>query len=308
MRLLPSAIAVLSTLCAAPVPAAATRGAGPPADPSLACRQAIAAAEREHRLPAALLHAIGRVESGRPDPRTGGVVSWPWTINAEGLGRFFDSKEAAVAAVRALRARGVTVIDVGCMQVNLHHHPRAFASLEEAFDPLANARYAGLFLARLRQDARDWETAAARYHSRTPERAEAYKSKVLAAWPGMARRAAEEQRRVAEEQRRDAMVAAWVGGGRAAAGLGAQAYLLRQGRAVLGVVGRHHGIVRRQPPPLPVLVGREIVGRLEMPLQHLQLLAVLQADQVLGRHRLLDRDGRLRAFGFRLRGGLPHAR
>lgn len=214
MRLLPSAVVVLSTLCAAP--AAATRGSGPPADPGLLCGRAIATAEREHRLPAALLHAIGRVESGRPDPRTGAAVSWPWTINAEGQGRFFETKEAAIAAVRALRARGVTVVDVGCMQVNLHHHPRAFASLEEAFDPAANARYAGLFLARLRQGARDWETAAARYHSRTPERAEAYKLKVLAAWPGMARRASEERRRVAEEQRRDAMIAAWGGGERAA--------------------------------------------------------------------------------------------
>lgn len=213
MRLLPSVV-VLSTLCAAP--AAATRGAGPPAGPELLCGRAIAAAEREHRLPAALLHAIGRVESGRPDPRTGAAASWPWTINAEGQGRFFDTKEAAIAAVRALRARGVTVIDVGCMQVNLHHHPRAFASLEEAFDPAANARYAGLFLARLRQGARDWETAAARYHSHTPELASAYKLKVLAAWPGMVRRAAEERRRMAEEQRRDALIAAWSGGERAA--------------------------------------------------------------------------------------------
>ena len=232
MRLLPSAL-VLSVLSAAP--AMAARGAGPAADPGQLCRQAILLAEREHRLPTALLHAIARVETGRPDPRTGAAVAWPWTINAEGQGRFFNTKEDAIAAVRALQARGVSVIDVGCLQVNLHHHPRAFASLDEAFDPVANARYAGLFLSRLHQGARNWETAAAHYHSQTPERAEAYRLKVLAAWPGMAHRAA-------AERQRDAMVAAW-GGDRmqpapAAAGGGFQSVALslsqRGSRAAAG--------------------------------------------------------------------------
>jgi hypothetical protein len=158
LRLLPSAL-VLSVVFAAP--AMATRSIGPTLNPGQPCRQAILTAEREHRLPTALLHAIARVESGRPDPRTGAAVSWPWTINAEGQGRFFPTKEAAIAAVRTLQARGVTVIDVGCLQVNLHHHPRAFASLDEAFDPVANARYAGLFLTRLHQNTRSWERAAA---------------------------------------------------------------------------------------------------------------------------------------------------
>ncbi len=226
MRLLPSAFVVLSALSAAP--ATAARGTGPAADPGELCRRAILLAEREHRLPAALLHAISRVEAGRPDPRTGAAVSWPWTINAEGQGRFFDTKEAAVAAVQALQARGVSVIDVGCLQVNLHHHPRAFASLDEAFDPAANARYAGLFLTRLHQNTRNWETAAALYHSQTPEHAEAYRLKVLAAWPGMAHRLAAERERDAAERQRDAVAAAW-GGDRApstAAGQGFQTVAL----------------------------------------------------------------------------------
>lgn len=216
MRSLLSVLA-LSALFAAP--ATAMRAGGPAVDPGQLCRPAILAAEREHRLPAALLGAIGRVESGRVDPRTGAVVSWPWTINAEGQGRFFPTKEDAIAAVRALRARGVSVVDVGCLQVNLHHHPHAFASLEEAFDPLANARYAGLFLSRLHGSARDWERAAAHYHSRTPERAEAYRLKVLAAWPGMAHR-------LAAERQRDTMAAAWGDGAAAvqpSAGIGGSA-------------------------------------------------------------------------------------
>lgn len=250
LRLLPSAL-ILSALSVAP--AMATRSAGPAADPGQLCRQAIARAEREHRLPAALLHAISRVEAGRPDPRTGAAVSWPWTVNAEGQGRFYSSKEDAIAAVRALQARGVNVIDVGCLQVNLHHHPQAFSSLDEAFDPVANARYAGLFLTRLHQNARNWETAASHYHSQTPERAEAYRLKVLAAWPGMAHRAA-------AERQRDTMAAAW-GSDRApesaptAAGDGFQAVALslsqRAGRAAAGrgLLDPVPATARRADPP-----------------------------------------------------------
>lgn len=219
MRLLSAAVLFLASALAAP-PASAARSHGPATEPGQFCRHAILMAEREHRLPPALLHAIARVESGRIDPRTGAAVSWPWTVTVGGQGRFFDSKEEAVAAVRALQARGTTVIDVGCMQVNLHHHPRAFAGLDEAFDPAANARYAALFLTRLQKAAGNWERAAAHYHSHTPERADAYRLKVLAAWPGMAHRLAAERAQDAEAARREAMIAAWTG--KAAFGAGFQ--------------------------------------------------------------------------------------
>ena len=97
------------------------------------------------RLPLRLLGAIAEVESGRPDS-AGKVRPWPWTINVEGRGEFFASKQQAIDAVRAVQAQGVRSIDVGCMQVNLMHHPNAFASLDAAFDPTANALYAARFL------------------------------------------------------------------------------------------------------------------------------------------------------------------
>ena len=115
----------------------------PPIDPSVYCDSAIVSAERTIRLPARLLGAIAEVESGRPTDK-GVIRPWPWTINAEGRGQFFATKLEAIAAVRALQASGVRSIDVGCMQVNLMHHPTAFATLDEAFDPPANALYAAL--------------------------------------------------------------------------------------------------------------------------------------------------------------------
>ncbi len=183
------AIGALLLLPLAERPALARTAPGPAAaDPVQLCRAAIQLAERSHGLPPQLLHAIGRVESGRRDPATGVFGPWPWTVNAEGEGRHFATKEEAIAHVRQLQARGVRLIDVGCLQINLHHHPNAFASLEEAFDPVANARYAARFLKELYATRRDWTWAAAHYHSQTPERAEAYRARVLAAWP-------EEQRR-----------------------------------------------------------------------------------------------------------------
>lgn len=146
------------------------------------CDAAGLEAEQKHGLPAGLLRAIGRAESGRKDSATGEVVPWPWTINAEGRGRMFDSLAEALAATRAVQSGGVASVDVGCFQVNLVHHPLAFASLEEGFDPQANADYAARFLVSLRAKLGDWDGAVAAYHSATPERGGPYRERVYALW------------------------------------------------------------------------------------------------------------------------------
>jgi hypothetical protein len=146
------------------------------------CEAAIVAAEQSEALPPGLLAAIGRVESGRFDAAASATRPWPWTINATGIGRVFDSKEEAVGAVRDLEARGVRSIDVGCMQVNLLHHGQAFETLEQAFDPMANAAYAARFLRSLYAESLDWPSAAAAYHSRTPDLGASYRQLVLSAW------------------------------------------------------------------------------------------------------------------------------
>ncbi|MFC7688894.1 hypothetical protein ACFQY5_03880 [Paeniroseomonas aquatica] len=132
-------------------------GAAATEDDWTACAAAIAVAEVEARLPGGLLGAIARTESGRRDPATGRVEPWPWALNVEGAGFHAASRAEGLASIRAWRARGSRSIDVGCLQVNLLHHPAAFATLEEALDPLANARYAARFLAALQQRAGgDW--------------------------------------------------------------------------------------------------------------------------------------------------------
>src|SRR3546814_10961478 len=62
--------------------------------------------------------------------------------------------------------------------------------------------------------------------------------------------------------------------------LPAEADLLRELAALLGIIWRDHGIVGRQPPLRPVLVrGHLIVGQ-QVAFQHFALLAVLQTDAV----------------------------
>jgi Transglycosylase SLT domain len=147
------------------------------------CLSAIRTTERAMHLPAKLLGAIGLVESGRVNPQTHTVAPWPWTINVGGAGQMFATKQDAIAAVQAAQAAGAQSIDVGCMQVNLMHHPDAFATLDQAFDPQTNTNWAAGFLTRLHAQTNDWPTAAAAYHSMTPEVGADYADRVAVFWP-----------------------------------------------------------------------------------------------------------------------------
>lgn len=153
-----------------------------PLDAWRVCSQAIATTEQMQEIPRHLLSAIALAESGRKHPSSRKRVPWPWTVMAEGQGRYLATKQVAVDEVLQLQARGVDNIDVGCMQVNLYHHPNAFASLDEAFDPASNVAYAGRFLRSLFADTGAWEEAAGRYHSATPVLKESYRDKVVQIW------------------------------------------------------------------------------------------------------------------------------
>lgn len=138
--------------------------------------------EKTRGLPPFLLTAIAKVESGRWHDRSGETVPWPWTVTSEQGGRYLPSKQAAIREVRRLQDEGVVSIDVGCMQVNLLHHPEAFDDLEAAFDPVQNISYAASFLSDLQRQLRSWTRAIGRYHSATPEFSGSYRFKVLRAW------------------------------------------------------------------------------------------------------------------------------
>lgn len=156
---------------------------GPKAAQAFAsCERATARWETISPVPNGLLRAISMAESGRWSKKDKIVRAWPWTVTSGGPGTYFPSKQAALAEVRRLQAKGVKNIDVGCMQVNLHYHGEHFGSIEEAMDPDINAAYAARFLTQLKNDAGSWNQAAGYYHSRTPERTAYYRSKVEKFW------------------------------------------------------------------------------------------------------------------------------
>ena len=169
--------------------------------PNQMCRQAIVAAERAHGIPPYLLAAIARVESGRKDQASGAYNPWPWTIDFDGQGSFYDVKTQAVAAATAMRPRVTRSIDVGCLQISLTHHPDAFASMDQAFDPMANADYAARLLLQLFGKTQSWPRAVELYHSGTTELGADYRTKVYAAWP--------EERKLAESGGPAPQAAGW---------------------------------------------------------------------------------------------------
>ncbi len=143
------------------------------------CAVAAQQAEQRYHLPHGLLIAIAKAESGRPINSLADVRPWPWTIDADGTGLFLESKPAAVAWVTTQIGRH-SFVDVGCMQVDLEYHPRAFASLEQAFDPVMNTDYAARLLLRLYlgEAGGSWDLTVGLYHSHTSLLAAMYRDRV----------------------------------------------------------------------------------------------------------------------------------
>ena len=113
-------------------------GNTPRIDERTVCAEQAAARERAERIPPGLVHALALAESGRWSASDKSTRPWPWTVTSGRDSFYLPSKDAAIAKVEALQASGRTNIDVGCMQINLHYHPDAFANLDEAFDPDTN--------------------------------------------------------------------------------------------------------------------------------------------------------------------------
>jgi len=145
------------------------------------CEVHISQQENFYKIPQHLLKAISLIESGRTI-QPGQRVAWSWTINVNGRGYVYESKQQALDAVRKFQKQGKKSIDVGCMQINLKHHPAAFRHLEDAFDPQLNVAYAAQFLNNLKRKHGDWRTAVAHYHSAAPQFHQPYREKIHKQW------------------------------------------------------------------------------------------------------------------------------
>ena len=139
------------------------------------CDMAARRAARDHDVPLDVLRTITRTETGRGGNQ--GLQPWPWTVNMEGAGKWFQTEDEARAYVFSHFKRGARSFDVGCFQINFKWHGQAFDSIDQMFDPLANAKYAAQFLRQLYDEKGDWSEAAGAYHSRTPTYANRYSAR-----------------------------------------------------------------------------------------------------------------------------------
>jgi soluble lytic murein transglycosylase-like protein len=126
-------------------------------------------------VPADLIRAIARVESGLS----------PWTINVEGKGYVFDSKEKAMEKAQEADKSGKSY-DSGVMQVNNFWLKKYGIPLEAALDPAANIHLGSWILKQeLLRHGETWSAVGA-YHSPNTDKSQIYIEKIknsLAAGP-----------------------------------------------------------------------------------------------------------------------------
>ena len=144
-------------------------------DISAKCDDAAQIAAEKTGVPLSVLKAISLNETGRK--REGQMRPWPWTVNMEGAGVWFETEEEARSYVAQNFKRGARSFDVGCFQINFRWHGKAFASIDDMFDPQLNAVYAAEFLKDLHAEKGNWPEAAGAYHSRTKEYADRYSAR-----------------------------------------------------------------------------------------------------------------------------------
>lgn len=137
-------------------------------------------AEKKYGIPHGLLASIAYTESGQYIHKIKEKVIWPWTVNANGQSYYLKNKQEAINIVQKLRKSGIQVIDVGCMQINLLYHAKAFKSLDEALHPQSNIEYAAKFLRTLYDKEKSWHKAVCYYHSKREAKYSKYYCKIMA--------------------------------------------------------------------------------------------------------------------------------
>jgi soluble lytic murein transglycosylase-like protein len=134
-------------------------GAAEKTDALPVCEREMHAVSERYGIPLGVLYAVALTES------SGERGLQPYVMNIAGKDVVATTLADALARFRAARARGVKLIDLGCMQINHHYHAKAFASVEEMFDPRRNVDYAARFLLQLRARHQTWTMAVARYNA-----------------------------------------------------------------------------------------------------------------------------------------------
>lgn len=125
-----------------------------------------------------ILYSVAILESGRKWG-DGMVRPWPWTLNVNGRGIYFDTRMEALKHLEESR-RDTGNIDVGILQVNIHYHGDKVARIENLLDYEMNLRVAARILREaILSSPGDPVIGVGRYHSWREKRARAYGARAI---------------------------------------------------------------------------------------------------------------------------------
>lgn len=137
----------------------------------------------ERGIPYEIFYAVALTESGKQISNGKNFRPWPWTLNVEGRGYYFESRLAAWQTLKGLLDNGKRSIDIGLMQVNWRYHRKRLVSAWQALDPHHNLRVGAAILKDCYLSEQDWWVGVGCYHSpNNSERATQYRRRVLSRW------------------------------------------------------------------------------------------------------------------------------
>ncbi|MFG1397339.1 transglycosylase SLT domain-containing protein [Roseixanthobacter pseudopolyaromaticivorans] len=139
--------------------AQAGKGKSGGASTSNVCERELARASAIYNIPLPVLYAVGLQETG-----VNGHLQ-QYMLNIAGKDYLATSLPDAMRAFNAARAQGISLIDVGCLQVNYYYHGKKFRSVEQMFEPRLNVEVAAQELQDWRKSQGNWTMAVARYNA-----------------------------------------------------------------------------------------------------------------------------------------------
>lgn len=136
------------------------------------CHEDVLKAERQNDIPKGLLLAMAIIESGR------GGAPQAYALNVGGRQVIARSSQDAARYFRTAGGRYGSNIYVGCLQLSLKYHHRAFSPVHQIADPGHNTDYAAKYLLRHYRMTGNWTSAVGRYNGGSRRQQRAYVCKV----------------------------------------------------------------------------------------------------------------------------------
>jgi soluble lytic murein transglycosylase-like protein len=118
--------------------------------------------EKQYHIPPHLSYAIALAESGRT--KEGRLIPWPWTLNVEGKGHYFNSRREAEKFIDKTLKSGKN-FDGGYMQQSWRWQKHRYQHPYETLDPRINIVRGIETLLEWYQKTGSWVEAIGHYHA-----------------------------------------------------------------------------------------------------------------------------------------------